>query len=76
MILGCDIRIRYKADLPCSIKGFVMKVDAMSYDIYINPKQSFEEQKKTVEHEIEHIKRGDFEACSYVAQLEKLQRIK
>ena len=70
MILGRDIRIRYDDNIPHSIKGYVVREDVWSYDIYINPKISYEEQILTLEHELEHIRNEDFEVGANVAFLE------
>lgn len=55
-----DIRIRYIEDLPCSVHAFTVKEDADSYDIYVNPKLSYEAQIEAFEHEVEHITKNDF----------------
>ncbi len=55
-----DIRIRYIEDLPCSVHAFTVKEDADSYDIYVNPKLSYEAQIEAFEHEVEHIENEDF----------------
>ena len=47
--------------LPGSIKAFVCKKDDF-YTIVINDTLSAEEQYKAYQHELEHIKRGDFES--------------
>ena len=54
-----DYIVRY-IDLPITVKGTtVMDYDGF-YNIYINSRLSYEEQKKTIAHEMEHIVRGDF----------------
>ena len=65
-----DIRVRYLVDLPYSIKGFVVREDEGSYDIYLNPNHSYETQKKTLDHELEHIKFDDFSKHRNVNYLE------
>ena len=72
MIIGRDIRIWYDDNIPCSIKGYVVREDVSSYDIYMNPKYSYEEQQLTLKHELEHIRNGDFEAGACVSALEKV----
>ena len=54
-----DIRVRYM-DMPPSVCGFTLKVDACSYDIYINPAMSYEKQRETYQHELKHIYNDDF----------------
>lgn len=55
-----DVRLRYM-DMPCTIHGFTVKEDTDSFDVYINSRLSHEAQLKAYEHEIAHIKNGDFE---------------
>lgn len=58
-------------DLPYAIKGFLL-YDAADdyYTIVINSRMSYEKNKETFEHEIEHIKNGDFHKYRNVGMLE------
>lgn len=66
-----DYCIRY-ISLPTTVKG----VTAMDYDgfynIYINSNISYEEQKKAIAHEMEHIARGDFFSFNSLEKVEKM----
>lgn len=65
-----EIKILY-IDLPCSIRGFVVKsLDA--YTIFINSRLSIEQWKKTIEHEKQHILKNDFEREN-IDRIEKLR---
>lgn len=56
-------------DLPCCIKGFVRKyVD--EYAIVLNSRLTREQNKKTMMHELDHIKNDDFYRDVDVQQLE------
>lgn len=42
------------------------------YNIYINSRLSYEEQKKTIAHEMEHIVRGDFFSFASLEEVERM----
>ena len=66
-----DYIVRY-IDLPITVKGAtVMDYDGF-YNIYINSRLSYEEQKKTIAHEMEHIVRGDFFSCATLEDVETM----
>lgn len=46
-------------DLPTAVKGFCYHDDDDRSFIVVNARHSREQQRKTVKHELEHIKRGD-----------------
>lgn len=51
------------ADMPTTIKSYVCKLgDYIS--IVINARLTQEQQRNCYQHEVEHIHRGDFTACS------------
>ena len=47
-------------DFPITIKGVTVMDETGFYNIYINSRLNFEEQRKALAHELTHIKRGDF----------------
>jgi len=55
-----DINLFY-LDMPCRIRGFTYEQDINNYIIVINTKLNAEQQLKAYEHEMKHIKNGDFE---------------
>ena len=66
-----DYIVRY-IDLPITVKGAtVMDYDGF-YNIYINSRLSYEEQKKTIAHEMEHIVRGDFFSYATLEDVETM----
>lgn len=52
-------QVFYK-DMPCHLKGFTKKNDDESFTIFINAKHNKEQQLATYQHEIRHIRNGDF----------------
>ena len=67
-----SVRVRYMK-MPHGIKGFTVREDVDSYDIYINPTYTYESQMETIEHELLHIKKGDFEKDYDVNRLETMR---
>ena len=65
-----DYLIRYIA-LPYTIKGVTVMDNDGYYNIYINSRLSWEDQKKAVRHELEHIQRDDFD--NTFASLEEVE---
>ena len=58
--------------LPPNVKGYVHR-DADDFNnIYINKDMSWEEQRKTEKHELEHIKREDFDNDLTIPEIENL----
>lgn len=55
-----DVRVRY-LEMPLGIRGFTIRGDYDSYDIYLNPEYCYESQVETYEHEMAHIINGDFD---------------
>ena len=60
-------------DNPYGVKGSVNANRDGSYTILINPRLSWEEQRKTYLHELNHIENSDFER-SNVQEIEKRSR--
>lgn len=60
-------------DMPCSIPGITVKVDADTYCILINARLSHDAQIRAYDHEIRHIDKGDFDHMYTVDQLECLR---
>lgn len=66
-----QIIVRY-IDLPAKMKGFV-KVDCDGdYNIYININLGYFEQQKALDHELKHIKNGDFYNANDILDVENL----
>ena len=63
-----DVRVLY-LDLPCSIRGFVRK-HAFMYFIVLNSRLSREQNRKTLQHELDHIRSGHLEAEGDVQLME------
>ena len=49
-----DVKIYY-ADLPCSVRGFVKVFPDDFYGIVLNSRLSWEQNQKTLQHELDHI---------------------
>lgn len=64
---GCAVRL---IDLPCSVNAMVA-VDEEGYaNIYLNARHSFEKQRKSLRHELEHLERGDMYSDASIRQVE------
>ncbi len=59
-----------KIPLPCGVRAFTVPDEQGDYNIYLNSNLTFEQQKKSLEHETSHIKRGDFEKDSEASLIE------
>lgn len=57
---GRDYCVRF-VPLPIAIHGVTAKDEDDFFNIYINANQSPEVQHEAIEHELTHIRRGDFE---------------
>ena len=64
-----QINVRY-IDLPAKIKGFVKTDSDGNYNVYINVNLGYYEQKKTLDHELKHIKNDDFFNTSDILDVE------
>lgn len=63
--------IRY-VSLPITVKGVTAMDSDGFYNIYINSRLSYGEQKKTIAHEMEHIVRGDFFSFGSLEEVETM----
>ena len=61
-------------DLPHSIRAITLLDDDGWYNIYINARLNAHMRKKAYEHELEHIRRGDWESDLPVWYIEMLVR--
>ncbi len=66
-----DYIIRY-VDFPIAVKGVTAMDDNGFYNIYINSRLSFEEQKRAIAHEMEHIAREDFFSYDTLEEVESM----
>lgn len=48
-------------DMPCRVKGFILKNDDGYYVIIINARLNFEQQMNVYNHELQHIANNDFD---------------
>ena len=55
-------------DMPTHVKGHTVKNEDGSYSVFLNARMASNQIEKTYQHEIQHIKNGDFEK-------EQVQRI-
>lgn len=55
-----DLVIIRKIDLPYGVGGMTVKDSNDDYNVYLNSRLSGEQQVIAFEHELEHIKNGDF----------------
>ena len=66
-----DVIIRY-IDLPCTIRGMTVYEDDF-YSVYINARLSYEEQRRTIQHELMHIGRSDFDRQMPIGCIEDME---
>lgn len=59
-------------DLPYKTNGLVRKDGDGNYNVYINAKMSYAVQRKTIRHEIAHIRHGDFDSFNDIRMVENL----
>ncbi|MBP3796465.1 MAG: hypothetical protein J6I46_01645 [Ruminococcus sp.] len=60
IIQGMDYWVRY-VSLPLKVHGMTVQDEDGFYNVYINSDQSEEVQRAAYDHELEHIKRHDFD---------------
>ncbi len=60
-----------KIPLPINVRAFTLPDETGSYNIYINDALSYEQQKKSLKHEIAHILNGDFLKEDSVLEIEE-----
>ena len=70
MTMG-QIIVRY-LDLPYEANGFVREDIEGNYNVYVNSRLSFDMQKETIKHELNHVQRGDFNSESDIRDIEDL----
>ena len=56
--------------LPLSVRAFTLPDAQGDYNIYVNGALSEEQQKRSVQHETTHIRRGDFYKSLSAAAIE------
>lgn len=72
-MIDCDYFVRL-VDLPVSIGGAVTPNNDGTFSIYINSRLSIDRQLKALEHEIDHIKHGDFYSDATIEVCENRKR--
>jgi hypothetical protein len=53
------VSLKYK-NLPCAIGAFTVERDNY-YTVVVNARSSYDQQQKSIAHELEHIENGDFD---------------
>lgn len=66
-----DVFVRYRDDLPCTVRGMVIMDENSDYNVYINARLSYDEQKKALKHEMTHIENGDYDSNSSIERVEE-----
>ena len=57
-------------DMPTGVKGMTVKDENDDYNIYLNARYSPDQQADAFQHEVEHIRRGDFYTDKSVGEKE------
>lgn len=65
-----NIVLRYIA-LPTTTRGLTVQDEEGDYNIYLNTRFTFEANKKTLQHEIQHITNNDFDKFQHVKDIER-----
>ena len=65
-----EVIVRFLAGLPPSVKGAVRLDHDGDYNVYLNPAYDRDTLRKTLEHELTHIRRGDLEMDGAVDRME------
>ena len=73
MILDSDYSVRF-APFPLSVPALTAKDKDGHYNIYINSFLSKDMQKQALDHELEHIVKGDFESQKHLESIETCSR--
>ena len=60
--------------LPMAVRAFTIPDEQGNYNVYINDRLSAEQQHKSLEHEFNHIRSGDFRKEENAAALEAAAR--
>lgn len=55
-----DCIIIRKIDLPETVPGVTRRDEEGDYNVYLNARLSYDAQAQALQHEVAHIKRGDF----------------
>ena len=66
-----DVIVRL-LDMPVSVNGMTLMDPDTNYNIYINSRLSADEQRKALEHELEHIRRDDFYNSLPIQEIEEI----
>lgn len=69
--MSYDVFIR-KIPLPSGVRAFTLPDSQGDYNIYINANLSGEQQRKSLEHEKNHILNDDFYKDETAAEIERL----
>jgi hypothetical protein len=65
-----DVFVRYDEHLPYCINGCVREDPNGDYNIYINPRLSFDMQQETISHELRHVQSEDFKNYLSIQEVE------
>ena len=65
-----DVFIRY-LPLPPTIKGLTVLDSEGNYNVYLNSRLTYEANRATLQHELQHILNNDFHMLSHVSDIEK-----
>lgn len=66
--MGYNLKVHYM-DMPNKIRAFTAKKDDY-YTICLNSKLSYEQNIKSLKHELRHIENGDFDESINVDEIE------
>lgn len=66
----------YFVNLPCSIGAFTVACEDC-YSIIVNARSSYDRQQESIQHELEHIRNGDFDFMArYSTYADDIERLR
>lgn len=69
---GLNIHTEY-IDMPTTVKGFTVQFDDLSFGVFLNCCLSYEQNRETFIHELNHIRSGDFDSTCSADYIENLR---
>lgn len=65
-----EVYLRY-LNLSVTVKGLTVQDEEGNYNIYLNPRHTYQALNETLDHEINHITNNDFQKFLHIKDIEK-----
>lgn len=56
--------------LPCKVHGMTVRDEEGDYNVYLNARETYEANQKTLQHELRHIRGDDFDRQAPIEDIE------